>query len=285
MASDCTPCSNTQLSTPTGGAASQCQPGPRGPRGVAGSGGAAGTNGLHAFTLSTADFIMPAVNASVSVSVGNGSWIGTGQIIYVEGAGYFSASSPAAGSVTLTNLGYGPNAAPATNIEAGAIVSPGGPKGANAPDDARGYILIRRELPSNTDGGTFTQGSWQARLVNTIVFDTQSQVIELNSGTGVFKIKARKYKVRCEAPGFDVNRHRSRLRNITSGGEIYGTSEFTGDLGQSNSVVIGSLNLGVDTEFILESRCQTTKATTGLGNASNFGTAEVYEFIELIEVP
>lgn len=228
---------------------------------------------------------MPDVGASVLVEVGNGAWIGSGQIIYVAGAGYFSASSPTATTVTLSNLGYGPNVTPATVISAGAIISPGGPKGANAPDDTRGYILIRRELSSGTNGGTFTSGSWQARLLNTTVNDTAGQVLALDTGTGIFQIKAGKYKVRCEAPAFDVNRHRTRLRNITSGGSIYGTSEFTGDNGQSNSLAQGIVEILVDTEFILESRCQITKSTNGLGVAANFDQPECFEFVEFTEIP
>lgn len=228
---------------------------------------------------------MPAVGASVPVVVGNGSWIGAGQIVHVEGAGFFSASSPTSTSVILTNLGYGPNVAPTTTIESGAVVSPGAPKGANAPDDTRGYILLRRELANNIDGGTFTSGSWQARLINTNVHDTKGLVLELDGTTGIFKIAAGKYRVRAEAPAFDVNRHRARLRNITDGGASYGTSEFTGDNGQSSSVVIDEFELENDTQFILESRCQTTKATTGKGNASNFDTTEIYEFVEFMEIP
>jgi hypothetical protein len=279
----CDPCSTAQrINTPTGGAA--CQPGPRGEKGDSGSAGSAGSNGDHAFTLTTDAFAVPAVGASVSVQVGNGSWIGAGQIVYVEGAGYFSASSPAASSVTLTNLGYGPNAAEATNIEAGAIVSPGGAKGANAPDDTLGYILLRRELAAGTDNGTLTAGSWTARILNTTVNDTKGQIVTLDTGTGIFTLKAGKYRIRAEAPCFDVSRHRSRIRNITSGGsEIYGTSEFSGDNGQTSSLVIGELNLLVDTELVLESRCQTTKAATGRGVAADFAATEVYEFVEIRE--
>lgn len=284
----CDPCSTARTVSTSSASASSCQPGPRGPRGASGSGGVAGSNGLHAFTLTTDAFVMPAPNASVSVAVGNGSWIGAGQIIYVEGAGYFSASSPAAGSVTLTNLGYGPNAAEATNIEAGAVVSPGGAKGANAPDDAKGYILLRRELPKGTNNGTLLSGSWETRFLNTTVTDTKGQITNLDTSLGVFTVKAGKYRIRAEAPAYDCNRHRSRIRNVTSGGtEIYGTSEFTGDNSQSSSVILGQLNLLVDTDLVLESRCQTTKATTGRGIAADFDdtTVEVYEFVELTEIP
>jgi hypothetical protein len=229
---------------------------------------------------------MPAVGASVSVSVGNGSWIGAGQIIYVEVAGFFSASSPAVSSVTLTNLGYGSNVAVATVVESGAVVSPGGPKGDNAPSDAKGYIMLRRELPNNTDNGGFTAGSWVARLLNTTISDTKGQIISLDPVTGVFKVKAGRYKLRAEAPAFDVNRHRARIRNVTSGGvAIYGTSEFTGDNGQTSSLVLGFLNLEVDTDLVLESRCQTTRGANGRGVAADFDLNEVFEFVELIEVP
>lgn len=281
----CDPCSTGTLHTPTGGGSTTCQPGPRGARGASGSGGAAGSNGLHAYTLTTADFVMPAAGASVSVAVGNGSWIGTGQIIYVQGAGFFSASSPSALSVTLTNLDYGSNVAASTNIASGAVVSPGGPKGANAPDDTRGYILLRRELGNNIPNGTLTSGTWEPRLLNVIANDTRGLVISLDELTGIFKVKAGKYKFRAEAPAFDVNRHRARLRNVTIGGATYGTSEFTGDNGQTSSVVLGTLTLGVDTDLVLESRCAVTKASNGRGVESDFGVTEVFEFIELEEVP
>lgn len=281
----CPNCDSHTLRSPTSAGAGECQPGPRGAQGPTGAAGAAGENGLHAYTLTTADFTMPDVGASVFVEVENGEWVGSGQIIYVAGAGYFSASNPTATTVTLSNLGYGPNVLPGNVIASGAIVSPGGPKGANAPDDTRGYIMLRRELSSGTNGGTFTAGAWEPRLLNTTVNDTANQVLALNTGTGIFQIKAGKYKVRCEAPAFDVNRHRTRLRNVTSGGSIYGTSEFTGDNGQSNSLAQGIVEILVDTEFILESRCSVTKASTGFGIAANFDQPECFEFVEFTEIP
>lgn len=280
----CDPCTTRNVAVPTGG--SQCQPGPRGARGPSGSGGAAGSNGLHAYTLTTANFTMPAIGANVSVQVGNGAWIATGQIIFVEGAGFMSASAPTSTTVTLTNLGYPANANAGTSVESGAIVSPGAPKGGDAPVDSRGYILLRRELGTGNNAGTFTSGSWVARVLNTTVNDTQEQVIEFNPLTGIFKVRMAKFKVYAEAPAFDVGRHRSRLRNITAGGALYGTSEFTGDNGQTVSVIKGRFDLDEDTEFILESRCQTTKANTGLGFPTGFDSnAEVFEFVEFEEVP
>lgn len=97
---------------------------------IPGSPGAAGTPGaagVNAFTLTTADFTVPAISGNVAVSVANNSWMAVGQNIFVQGAGYFSvASLSGTTTVTLTYLNYNGNTAAGNTITAGAQVSPGG---------------------------------------------------------------------------------------------------------------------------------------------------------------
>lgn len=119
----CTPCDSVQTVQVPGTA------------GTTGAAGADGTDGVNAFTTTTAAFVMPAVGANVSVFVLDTSWMGLGQILFVETAGWMQVDSiTSANQVSLTNLEtaggeYSENAAPATNINAGSKVSPGGMQG------------------------------------------------------------------------------------------------------------------------------------------------------------
>lgn len=98
--------------------------------GTDGAPGAAGANGLNAYTVTTANFTVPAIGSNVTVSVGNSGWMVPGQNIFVQGPADFTVSSvPNATSVILTFLGYTGNVAPGAVIAAGAGVSPGGIEG------------------------------------------------------------------------------------------------------------------------------------------------------------
>jgi hypothetical protein len=102
-------------------------PGPPGPP------GAPGTN---AYTVTTADFVQPAVGVSITVEVGSSVWTVAGQPVYVGGGGgaYEVTGVVDATHVTIKNLGEPGNAAPGVTIFSGAGMSPEGlqgPAGAN----------------------------------------------------------------------------------------------------------------------------------------------------------
>lgn len=108
-----------------------------GPAGNDGADGADGSDGVNAFTLTTADFTMPAELANVSVTVADNSWMAVGQPVFVQTAGFFEVISVNVDGVTVTlkNLedaasdAYLDNAAPTTNISTGVKVTPGGWQG------------------------------------------------------------------------------------------------------------------------------------------------------------
>lgn len=112
-----------------------------GTAGAAGAAGAAGTNGVNAYTTTTAPFTMPAMAASVTVTVVTNAWMAYGQIVAVgDPAGTSPYASLRAGSktgttqVSLTNIetaggAYSDNVAPGTIFPTGTIVSPGGQQG------------------------------------------------------------------------------------------------------------------------------------------------------------
>lgn len=100
-----------------------------GPQGDPGSDGADGSNGSNAYTTTALAFVQPAVGADVTVPIADGNWMSVGQVIFVEGGGDYEVQSATAISMTIRNLGYAHNAAPAAVIGGAAKVSPSGEKG------------------------------------------------------------------------------------------------------------------------------------------------------------
>lgn len=114
----CTPCDDVVVTAVPG------------PAGAAGADGADGTDGIDAFTITSNDYTQPAAAANVTVDVDESRWMSTGQIVFIEGGGYYEVvSKPSFTSVTLENLDYAANAAPTTVISAASKVSAAGEKG------------------------------------------------------------------------------------------------------------------------------------------------------------
>lgn len=113
-----------------------------GVQGEKGDPGTNGTNGINAFTLTTADFVIPAINNNVTIQVANSSWAAIGQNIFISDGtnlGNFSVVSiPNTNSITVQFLGYTNDSAPGATISSGAIVSPAGQKGA---DGTNGFTV------------------------------------------------------------------------------------------------------------------------------------------------
>jgi microcystin-dependent protein len=77
------------------------------------------------FTTLTAAFVQPAVNATVSVTVGATAWMSPTQAIYIIGGGNYTVSSVTdATHAVVKNLGSSGNAAPGVNVPSGAYLSP-----------------------------------------------------------------------------------------------------------------------------------------------------------------
>jgi len=101
--------------------------------------GTPGTSGRDAFTTTTASFVMPTTNGTVTVSVGATAWMAQGQNLYLPSVGYMSVAvinSPT--SVVLTNIGSSGNANSGTTIASGVSVVAGGAQGLPGPTGAQG---------------------------------------------------------------------------------------------------------------------------------------------------
>lgn len=99
--------------------------------GSPGEDGDPGAPGQNAYTLTTADFTLPAVNATVTVSVANSGWMAVGQNVFASDGTNFANftvnSIPNGLSAVLTYLGLPDDATTGTTISSGATVTPIGP--------------------------------------------------------------------------------------------------------------------------------------------------------------
>lgn len=139
------------------------------------------------------------------------------------------------------------------------------------------YAQLEDQKAAGTDGGGFTSGAWRTRTLNTEVFDPDSIV---SLAANQFTLAAGSYYIDAWASAYQCASHKAKLANITDATDaLIGSSEFesavTGD-SPTNSLVKGRIVIAVPKTFELQHRCGTTKATNGLGIASNFGVVEVY---------
>lgn len=124
-----------------------------------------GIDGKNIWTLTTAQFTQPIVGGTVTISVSStlqlsNQGFGIGQVVFIEGGGYYEVTAiPSLTTITVENLGYTGNAAPAVIVATGKKVSPGGLVG-----------------PSGSSGGNGTNGT-------TLLYNDNSPVSTIGVGT------------------------------------------------------------------------------------------------------
>lgn len=137
------------------------------------------------------------------------------------------------------------------------------------------FILLQDQKAANTQGGTFTSGSYQTRVINTEVADTGNNCsIAANQIT----LAAGTYRCLIMCPAFQVNEHKARLRDITNTATVaVGTSSISSAGSCSNmSVIEGRFTIAGSTVFEIQHQCFTTAATNGFGVACNMTEVEVF---------
>jgi hypothetical protein len=163
-----------------------------GPAGAAGAAGAVGSTGANAYTVTTANFTVPALGASADADVSNSNWCVTGQILFLEGAGYFQVTNkPDSTTVTLKNIEtaggeYAGNIAAGTVINSGAQLTPGGWQGTQG--TVAGTVVggdITGTLPNPTLSALTGDGDLLIRTGGANVrlpIGTAGQTLHVNSG-------------------------------------------------------------------------------------------------------
>jgi len=132
---------------------------------------------------------MPAISATVTVTVSNAGqfgnrWAVVGQVVFVEGAGYFTVTAiVGTNQLTLFNLGYPNNTSPTTTIGSGGYISPAGligPQGTAGSNGVNGTARLYELLTTQTGN---LVSFWQTLALytipaNTFVNDGDSLIIE-----------------------------------------------------------------------------------------------------------
>ncbi len=145
------------------------------------------------------------------------------------------------------------------------------------------YICVQEQQAVNTAAGGFTSGAYQTRVLNTEVADPGNLVTVASNR---MTLAAGTYRIQASAPAVQVNQHKTRLRNVTTGTTVLvGTSEYAPpaatEVGGSRSLIAGRFTIADSQSLEIQHQCQTTKATNGFGVASNFTEVEVYTSVEL----
>lgn len=146
-----------------------------------------------------------------------------------------------------------------------------------------GCVVLQDQKAQNTEGGTFTSGSWQTRTLNTEVIDSHG-ICSLSSNQ--FTLTAGTYDILAIAPAALVNRHQIRLYNATDASVVLtGKPSISGasDNTQTDSILVGRFTIGSSKALEIQHQCQTTYGISGFGLASNF-TTEVYTVVVLQRV-
>ena len=174
------------------------------------------------------------------------------------------------GDGTLTGISVGglPDGIVDTDMLATSAVSAA--KLASNAAPATSLAVISDHKPDQTKGGTFTSGAWRTRDLNTQDYDPDSIVSISNND---FTLIPGTYLIHWQCPAYFVNRHQTRLYNITDSTVVeYGMCLISGTNANSTDPSIGSVvvTITANTTFRLQHRCSTTRADDGFGPGGYF---------------
>lgn len=143
--------------------------------------------------------------------------------------------------------------------------------------------FIKDVKSTGTAGGTFTSGAWQTRDLNTLETNGAPSWVTAPA-TNQFTLQAGTYKISGVAPAYQVNRHQTKLRNITdSTDDIIGHATYSSSAGgvENTSTFLGVITINATKTFEFQHRCETTQVGNGFGVNGNFGVSEIYAQLEI----
>lgn len=147
-----------------------------------------------------------------------------------------------------------------------------------------GLLHIQDQKSSGTEGGTFTSGSWQTRVLNTAL---TNEIPDAGLASNQITLPAGTYEVDAWAVAYNVSSHVLKLYDTTGAADLLvGKVQFSGSPSNVSDTasVRGRITLAVESVLELRHRCSATVATSGLGKAATFGVVEVYADIQIRRV-
>lgn len=141
--------------------------------------------------------------------------------------------------------------------------------------------FVRDVQANGTNGGTFTSGTFQQRVLNTE--DDPSNFISLASNQ--FTLPAGRYLIEASAPGKDCGNHRLRMVNVTDGAATVGVGSTFGSGVAVEATLNTVVTITASKAFELQHRCGTTRATDGFGSPSGFGSeSEIFAQVKITKL-
>lgn len=143
-------------------------------------------------------------------------------------------------------------------------------------------LHVQDQKSSGTDGGSFTQGDWRTRTLNTVVTNEISGASlgsnQITLPAGTFDIEARAIAL---GTGSSIQ---ARIFNVSDASEIVvGLTDRTGSgavVTDIQSYVSGRFTLATSKVITLQHRISVTQNTTGFGLGAGFGT-EVFADVKI----
>lgn len=143
--------------------------------------------------------------------------------------------------------------------------------GGGAPD-----ALLEDQKGSGTNGGTATHSTWITRDLNTVQRNINS-VLSLSSNQFTPSVDG---WVCWSCPAYDVDRHSTRLFNITDGVAVSsGTSEYTSAAFASSTTSFGGGIVEAGKTYEIQHITQESRSSNGLG-VSAIDQASIYSRLE-----
>lgn len=190
-------------------------------------------------------------------------------------------------TIKTTNITHGSNSGTANMV----LASDGGVTFASAVGLFSSYAIICDSKAGNVHGGDFTTGAWRTRDLNTEIADPDS-IVTISSNQ--FTLQAGNYLIKWSAPAYDVDRHTSRLYDVTNTTAYDGTAQYSDSAnnGMVPSTGFARVTPTGSTTYNIGHACQTTKSSSGFGLNSHIKddgsyvdssneTASIYTVVEI----
>ena len=175
------------------------------------------------------------------------------------------------GSITGLSVGGLPNGCVDTDTLANDAVTSDKMTGSTFVSYA---LLADRHGQSAGDRGTFTSGDWRTRSLNNEVVDSDN-IVSLSSNQ--FTLQAGTYQIKFGACAYRVNRHITRLRQISPAATIASSSAQYSWASDSNlqwSRGFARLTISQATAYEIQHYCQTTYSNNGFGFQMTYSTSD-----------
>lgn len=150
---------------------------------------------------------------------------------------------------------------------------------------ANSLLNIVDQKAQNTNGGTFTSGTWRTRDLNTV---RTNEIAGASLAANQITLPAGTYFCEWSAPMHEnnntVNPHTSRIQNITDATTLLNGATCTAASdGTTHSLGVGRFTLAASKTLELQHQLTNTQTTTGFGRAANF-SVEIYSQISIWKV-